>query len=251
MKVLLIGLVTSLLLLSIGGMANAETIMDNYVGGTPTNNYGKTKDVVGDEKFFGITKMEVSVKEKILTVDIFTNYVNYIGKYETALGDLFISTNGWEPFGNPKYYDDDYSNGEQWEYALVMNKRPSSSTKENVSGTASLYRITDPKKIVLSSAPAGYTYRKGQEVQFNASGLASISSGNWWIDRTGTDDFLRFQIGLAGLGPIDDLGFHWGMTCGNDVIEGGFAHQNPEPATMILFGFGLIGVAGIGRRKLS
>jgi hypothetical protein len=47
---------------------------------------------------------------------------------------------------------------------------------------------------------------------------------------------------------VTEVGFHYAMTCGNDVIEGGVAPV-PEPATMVLLGTGLIGLAGISRRK--
>lgn len=59
---------------------------------------------------------------------------------------------------------------------------------------------------------------------------------------------------------IVDLGFlpehtnfiaHYTMGCGNDNIMGQGTIPNPEPATMLLMGFGLIGVAGLGRKKLS
>jgi hypothetical protein len=46
------------------------------------------------------------------------------------------------------------------------------------------------------------------------------------------------------------VAFHWGQTCQNDVIEGS-AHAAPEPATILLLGTGLFGLAGVGRKKIK
>lgn len=247
MKIFLTNLLTGLLMLSIAGIGHAETILDDYVGATPTHVNWIGRDVVGDANYFGITKMEVYVGSGNLTVDIYTNYVSNIGKFGTALGDLFISTNGWNPYGNSPYYDDNSLTGEKWEYALVMDKHLWAGQAYS-SGSTSLYSVRDDQ-IIKSSASSGYIYRANQEVQYNTSGVNAIATGTWSIDYS--EKFLRYVITDDILKGLNTIGLHWAMTCGNDVIEGGFAYQNPEPATMILFGFGLLGIAGLGRRKLA
>ena len=46
----------------------------------------------------------------------------------------------------------------------------------------------------------------------------------------------------------DGIAFHWGETCGNDVIEG-YA-TTPEPASLLLFGSGMLCLAYAGRRSM-
>lgn len=42
---------------------------------------------------------------------------------------------------------------------------------------------------------------------------------------------------------------HWTQTCGNDFIKLDMHHSTPEPATLTLFGMGLLGLVGLKRKK--
>jgi hypothetical protein len=73
-----------------------------------------------------------------------------------------------------------------------------------------------------------------------------------WFHLSGGPDW-RIDVTLSpnlfsGLG--DQIGVHWASaTCANDYING--TVPVPEPATMLLLGSGLIGLAGYGRKKFS
>jgi len=62
---------------------------------------------------------------------------------------------------------------------------------------------------------------------------------------------VAFLLEDLGLSFGDELTIHWTMECGNDYLDlVATVDPIPEPATMVLFGTGLIGIAGIGRKKL-
>ena len=59
-----------------------------------------------------------------------------------------------------------------------------------------------------------------------------------------------FSLSLLDAYTGNDIGIHWTMECGNDYLNQTSAPV-PEPATMLLFGCGLIGLATVGRKKFQ
>ncbi len=246
--------------------AGAYTIDDKYYGGTPTDN--KSRDLIGDKNYYDISGMDVSFSGKTMTVDVFSTFFSQLGSKKiwsdrTKLGDLFVSTTGWNPKGNSvnHYSPDKYGNtGTNWNYAVVLdNHVPSVKGDTTRSGNVSLYALTDGN-VILSSAPNGATYRKGQMVQFApGKNVQPLATGTWEIsDMGGTAyDKLSFVFDstiLYANTPIgtNDWGLHWAATCANDVIEGKTPIPSapvPEPSTIVLTAMGLLGTGYYLRKR--
>jgi len=124
----------------------------------------------------------------------------------------------------------------------------------NLGGTGALYGFdagsSNADNAILSQEVASFgQFREDQEVVIDTASTTTTALGNatsWMID---ADDFISFSIDLAGTSLLDgpQIALHWGMTCGNDVIEG--AYNIPEPAILSLLAMGLIGVGVSARRK--
>lgn len=246
-KILLILLAASLGAVGSIGNSNALTIIDEYIGAAPTRPAFYGEDIVGTIEAFEISKMDVNLLGDQFVVDIQSNYFDNVGILRTALGDLFVSTNGWNPV-IPTADDNFYNPGEIWEFAIALDDHLGSS------GSVRLYALdqtTYGSDILLSDSffgSSGSIYRAGQEVQYGGPADSWLAEGDWSI----SGDFLRISIDAAGLGwdfsDVNSLGYHWTMTCANDVIEGG-GSPVPEPGTVFLFGAGLLAMAAAGRKR--
>lgn len=233
------------------------TIEDNYWG---ANDHGFGDVISGSSEtarnLFNIRGMDVAFGGGFMDVKVYTGFFQGAsGGFGTLYGDLFISTDGWRPFGSvdDHYALDDSTNGEKWEFVF--------DTDENklFGGNFSI--------VLSQNAPPGnngYIIRNRQEVYRKDDGSGTSYSGDGsYVDlnkvATGLFDnahipdpfpYLEYHISLESLGLQggETIGLKWGMSCANDTIEGAVAVPAPEPGTMVLLGLGLAGLAWARRR---
>jgi hypothetical protein len=218
--------------LAVLGSAGATLINDNYIG---SNDHG-WGDRIGVDHY-EIYSLEVNFSGAFLNVRVNTNFDEATDPYHLVkFGDLFISTDGWDPNGSAPYYNDNAGNGEDWEFVFDTD-------------AGSLYGGDFDILTSDDLIPSGYIFRNGQEVQ-RADNGNKLAGSSVSLDNTGNGGYLEYNILLSSLDLTGsgELGLKWGMSCANDTIEGAVHYDVPEPATTALIALGLLGL-GIGARR--
>jgi len=166
------------------------------------------------------------------------------------------------------YFDNDSTHG----YIAIITGFPEVGTAEHGTGDIAL-------NIDCDGNTGGYGYEYGIDTAtgniihmpvWDEVSIYSIANP-WTINDASSPDYnaalvysaaaindhyvieASFLLADLGLGIGDTFDMHWTMECGNDILDltadiGG-GNENPEPATLILMGSGLIGLAGLGRKK--
>ncbi len=155
------------------------------------------------------------------------------GKYTS--GDIFINTDTDSDY--EYVFDVDWLSKKYTLYGIISAQLINPSYKTPDSDP---WKI-DVSKSTLKNLSNGYlTLGTDSSDQFYGNSIHNVVSGF---------DLMPILLDL----DVDSLDFkvHFTMECGNDEMEGQGTAPVPEPATVILMGIGLIGVAGFGRKKIK
>lgn len=170
-------------------------------------------------------------------------------------GDIFIDTDGDASFGIGA------SSANNFGYDYVFDLDFVNDSSSGISGTYGVYELNSKSELVM---PLDYNDPESSPWQFNpTSSDKTIATGTIGLYGYSGYDAVP-NLGFVGdwhyavsvdLARLFDLGYtdftsHFTMECGNDNLMGQGTAPVPEPATMLLFGTGLIGLAFVGRKKL-
>lgn len=162
------------------------------------------RDVIGRRTI--VEQMEVMMNNDIMTITItgpyFFNYVHKVSRTQDAPpGDLYISSHGWKVSGNPPYTADIFEASEGWDYVVSLERKK-------------VYTLDFSKITMTSALPHERRYRKHQAWR---GGYGEV------VDDavvTLTERGLTFIFSVRNMKLGSEIGLHWTMKCGNDIIEG-------------------------------
>lgn len=257
-----LALTTALMCLSSNAMSSTLDVFSGWT--VVTNDEGMTQGPGVGGQLFDAEYLLYKKEGNLLSIglqtgfDISTGHVYYSGKHYYA-GDLALSFDG--DASNYEYavdfgkYTEDYqkNDGNPNNNGLTGDKVGGSGTGTDAAG---LYKNISWNNDIAFLTSSPFAMGNGTKVidllgDNNQTGYADGEKSYYRIitlNLLTLSDLLGTDLVTTGF----TLDMHWTMSCGNDEIEGSTpipASPVPEPATMLLFGTGIAGLAGMIRRR--
>lgn len=175
-------------------------------------------------------------------------------------GDIFISTIGNYGVGPTSGGDNNAKVNSNYGYEFVFDLK-----FDSVASGKFAYDVYDIRGINVETLTAKYMLNQtNTPISANpwryVSGGQLIASGEFAFESGLTDaatgftggshyKISGFDLSLLSIPVGTEFFSHFTMGCGNDNLMGQGTFHTPEPATMLLFGTGLAGLAGVARRR--
>ncbi len=182
----------------------------------------------------------------------FQNGVNGYPGYTS--GDIFIDVDGDAEFGTGAD-SSDLTMG--YDYVFDVNWATGNYEVFSISSSDTLERV---KEDLNSPESDPWQFYAGSRTDILGSGSIAYGAYSYAADKTffGDQHYTVTGLDLSIILNDDNLQnwdgvftSHFTMGCGNDNLMGSGTAPVPEPATLLLFGTGLIGLAGTARKKIN
>lgn len=235
------------------------TVIDDLRGGDTTYYGGYAppgyQDVVyphglTDNTLWDINSMEVTDLGTKIQVKIIGPWFSgsFGGDLYLNSGDLYLSSAGWKhTTDSPHFPTDTFTQAEGWNYVVTYRHPEYPGIWSPEWGVYALdFNATNQfSQLNWTQGWPGDLGRSNQAWYGGYGAKVANATDVKWDSTLGANSYLLYEFDkfLSG-----DVGLHWTMYCGNDVVEGQANFGVPEPSALILLGFGLAGL-GVYKRR--